>query len=98
VIKENVLAGTGPPNASNDEYRMFLQLETSLLVWLRTGLGLMGFGFVIARFGLFVREIAKANQLSVDPYPWLTPVNTLSGTGLIALGIVVKLIAVLNHQ
>jgi putative membrane protein len=91
------MAGTAP-NVSNDEYRMFLQLETSLLVWLRTSLALMGFGFVIARFGLFLREIAQANQLSVHPHSWLTPVNTLTGTGLIVLGIVVLLIAVWNHQ
>ena len=66
--KENVMAGTAP-NVSNDEYRMFLQLETSLLVWLRTSLGLMGFGFVIARFGLFLREIAQSNQLDVHLNP-----------------------------
>jgi putative membrane protein len=91
------MAGTAP-NVSNDEYRMFLQLDISLLVWLRTSLGLMGFGFVIARFGLFLREIAQANQLIVHPHPWLTQVNTLAGTGLIVLGIVVLLIAVWNHQ
>ena len=86
------------PKVSNDEYRMVLQLEISLLVWLRTSLGLMGFGFVIARFGLFLREIAQANQLVVHPHPWLTQVSTLTGTGLIVLGIVVLLIAVRNHQ
>jgi putative membrane protein len=91
------MAGTAP-NVSNDEYRMFLQLETSLLVWLRTSLALMGFGFVIARFGLFLREIAQANQLIVRPHPWLTQANTLTGTGLIVLGIVVLLIAVWSHQ
>ena len=32
------------PNVSNEEYRMFLQLEMSLLVWLRTSLALMGSG------------------------------------------------------
>ena len=33
----------GPaPKVSNDEYRMFLQLDTSLLVWLRTSMALMG--------------------------------------------------------
>jgi putative membrane protein len=91
------MAGTAP-KVSNDEYRMFLQLEISLLVWLRTSLALMGFGFVIARFGLFLREIAQADQLTVHPHPWLTQVNTLTGTGLIVLGIVVLLIAVWNHQ
>jgi putative membrane protein len=97
ALKQNVMAGTAP-DASNDEYRLFLQLETSLLVWLRTSLGLMGFGFVIARFGLFLREIAQANQVDVHPHPWLTQVNTLTGTGLIVLGTVVLLIAVWNHR
>jgi inner membrane protein YidH len=83
---------------SNEEYRMILQLETSLLAWLRTSLSLMGFGFVIARFGLFLREIAEANQLTVHPYPWLTQVNSFTGTGLIVMGIVVLLVAIWNHQ
>lgn len=83
---------------SSDEYRMYIQLETSLLVWLRTSLALMGFGFVIARFGLFLREIALANQLAVHSHPWLVGMNTATGTGLIVLGIVVLLLAVANHQ
>jgi putative membrane protein len=95
--KQNVMAGTAP-NVGNDEYRMFLQLDTSLLEWLRTSLGLMGFGFVIARFGLFLREIAQANQVDVHPHAWLTQANTLTGTGLIVVGIVVLLIAVWNHR
>jgi putative membrane protein len=96
-LKETVMAGSGS-NVSNDEYRMFLQLETSLLVWLRTSLALMGFGFVIARFGLFLREVAQANRLTVHERAWLTQANTLTGTGLIVLGIAVLLIAVWNHR
>jgi putative membrane protein len=83
---------------SNEEFRMYLQLETSLLVWLRTSLSLMGFGFVIARFGLFLREVALAGQLHVHTPAWLTGINTFTGTSLIVLGIVVMLIAVRNHQ
>jgi putative membrane protein len=88
-----------PRKISNDEYRMLLQLETSLLIWLRTSLALMGFGFVIARFGLFLREIARSTQLRLSaPQPWLTAVNTYTGTGLMVLGVVVMLLAVRNHQ
>ena len=53
-----------PRKVSNEDFKMLLQLETSLLGWLRTSLSLMGFGFVIARFGLFLREIAAAEQAS----------------------------------
>jgi putative membrane protein len=58
----------------------------------------MGFGFVIARFGLFLREIAIAAQVGVKTHPWLGIANTVAGTGLILLGVVVMLIAVHTHQ
>jgi putative membrane protein len=35
--------------------RVFFAAERTLLAWNRTGLTLMGFGFVIERFGLFLR-------------------------------------------
>ncbi len=83
---------------TDEEYRMLLQLETSLLGWLRTSLSLMGFGFVIARFGLFLREIAATGQLQLRPHPWLARLNTFTGTGLIVLGVTILLIATRNHQ
>jgi len=88
----------GARKVSSEEFRLLLQLETSLLMWLRTCLALMGFGFVIARFGLFLRETAQARQLAVQPQPWLVTVNSGLGTGLIVLGIVAMLLAVVNHR
>lgn len=41
--------------------RVFFAAERTLLAWVRTGLAMMGFGFVVARFGLFLREIAAAH-------------------------------------
>jgi hypothetical protein len=45
-----------------------------------TGLGLMGFGFVVARFGLFLREIAQVGEMKVGVHPGLAAVNTFAGT------------------
>jgi putative membrane protein len=38
--------------------RIYFAAERTLLAWVRTGLAMMGFGFVVARFGLFLRELA----------------------------------------
>jgi hypothetical protein len=37
--------------------RIYFAAERTYLAWIRTGLGLMGFGFVVARFGLFLKEL-----------------------------------------
>ena len=44
--------------------RVYFAAERTLLAWVRTGLAMMGFGFVVARFGLFLREIAAMRDLS----------------------------------
>ena len=52
--------------------RVFFAAERTLLAWLRTGIGVMAFGFVVARFGLFLRllraQSAPAPGHGVSPY------------------------------
>ena len=38
--------------------RIFFAAERTLLAWLRTGLTIIGLGFVVARFGLLLRVLA----------------------------------------
>lgn len=72
--------------------RLRLGMEATLLIWIRTGLSLMGFGFVLARFGLFLEELAvrQANPRPVHVSLWF-------GILLIALGVAVNLLAAWLH-
>ena len=46
------------PSSSSpiDDPRVYLAAERTFLAWIRTSVSLMGFGFLIARFALFIRE------------------------------------------
>ena len=73
--------------------RVYFAAERTFLAWLRTGLALMGFGFVVARFGLFLREIALTSGHQVS-----TPgASRWFGIGLIALGVLVTIVAFAEH-
>ena len=47
--------------------RVALAAERTLLAWVRTSLAMMGFGFVVAKFGLFLREVAAVNGTPLRP-------------------------------
>jgi putative membrane protein len=77
-----------------EDPRVRFAAERTLLAWVRTGLALMGFGFVVARFGLFLREIAAVRQGTPRHS---TGLSLWIGTALAVLGIVVTLLAAAQH-
>jgi putative membrane protein len=78
-----------------DDPRIPLAIERTLLAWIRTGLSLMGFGFVVARLGLFLRELALARGQSLA-----APKGTslLFGAVLLVLGGVMNLSAAAQYR
>lgn len=75
--------------------RVYLAAERTLLAWIRTGLALMGFGFVVARFGLFLREVQAVEHQAPLTGPGL---SLWFGTVLVLMGVVVNVAAAINHQ
>jgi putative membrane protein len=74
--------------------RVYFAAERTFLAWIRTGLGLMGIGFAVSRFGLFLRQITAAESHLPTRSNGL---SLWSGVALVALGVLVNLIAVYRH-
>ncbi|HUK25412.1 MAG TPA: DUF202 domain-containing protein [Terriglobales bacterium] len=76
------------------DLRDSLAAERTFLAWIRTGLALMGFGFVVARFGLFLQQIQFLQHApAAQSYGW----SLWFGTALIALGVLVNVFSAWHH-
>jgi putative membrane protein len=73
-----------PPGDS--QFRDHAANERTLLAWIRTGIALMAFGFAIARFGLFLREVAQVGQIRV-----------VHGTGSSWIGVVLVVLGLVTN-
>jgi putative membrane protein len=78
-----------------EDPRVPLAAERTFLAWIRTGLALMGFGFVVSRFGLFLRELAAVQKM---PQPLSHGISLWLGLGLVVLGVVLNVAALMRYR
>lgn len=88
------MASTPGVASANQDPRVYFAAERTFLAWIRTGLGLMGVGFAVSRFGLFLREFA-ATQRRVSELP--TSHSVATGVILVLLGVAVNFAATITH-
>lgn len=73
--------------------RVFFAAERTLLAWTRTGITLMGFGFVIERFGLFLHML-----MAIEGKQWQRGASFWVGICFILLGAIVEFASVFQYR
>lgn len=73
---------------SEPDPRVYFAAERTLLAWVRTGIAVMAFGFVVARFGLFLTLVQQtpAHPVSSKLSPYIGAALVVIGAAAIAAG------------
>ena len=82
-------------NNANDKSREFQANERTFLAWIRTSIALMGFGFVIVKFNLFLKQISfilEAEDFSEKPH------RTTVGMIMVAIGLIMAILAYIQFK
>ena len=77
------------------DLRDYLAEERTFLAWIRTGIAFMGFGFLVAHFGIFADDPHMTQRpFGVQPHDlplWF-------GTALVAIGVAVNLFSAWRYM
>ncbi|ADY52797.1 protein of unknown function DUF202 [Pseudopedobacter saltans DSM 12145] len=81
-----------PQKKTNDH----LANERTFLAWIRTSIGIMGLGFVVVKFSMFIKQLTL--MLGGTPHSAQHGFSSLIGIILVALGSLTALTAFLNYK
>jgi putative membrane protein len=79
--------------AMDDDPRIYFASERTMLAWVRTGIAIVGLGFIVARFGLFLRIVHEPERVSSD----ITG-SMVVGTLLVLVGAWVMAVSAFQHH
>ncbi len=71
--------------------------ERTFLAWIRTSIALMGFGFVIVKFALFIRQISYVLGEKITP-PQAKGYSAIIGVTMVALGALMATSAYIRYR
>jgi putative membrane protein len=80
--------------------QQYLANQRTFLAWLRTSVALIGLGFVVSRFGIFLRTLIVGHNLTVATLgqnPAQYSLSSLVGTSMVVLGVVFTGFALKNY-
>jgi uncharacterized membrane protein YidH (DUF202 family) len=83
--------------------RVHMANERTFLSWIRTSIGIMAFGFVVEKFGIFIKQVSY--YITKEAHPGI-PVGHTPGTGyssvlgilLIGLGALMGVLAFIRYR
>jgi putative membrane protein len=79
--------------------RVYFAAERTLLAWIRTGITTTGLGFVVARFGLFLRYLEPHLGAAPGTAPDLRPgVSLVLGVAMVVVGATICLGATIQFR
>jgi len=70
--------------------------ERTFLAWIRTSIGIMGFGFIVVKFSMFIRQVSQIVGRQVTAPP--TGYSGIIGVILVAIGALTAVMAYANYK
>jgi len=70
--------------------------ERTFLAWMRTSIGIMGFGFIVVKFSMFIKHIS----LLIEGKITISEMNNsgIIGVLLVVIGVLTAILALVNYK